>query len=123
MQRIVVVIMHIAVLYAMYAIGSWIQISLNLLIPGSVIGMILLFLLLMTNIIKVTWIDKGAKFIISHLTFFFIPATVGIMNYFELFSGKGSLLILIVLISTVLVMAGSGIVSQFLVLRKEGEKR
>ena len=111
--------MHIIILYGIYLIGNWIQVALNLFIPGSVIGMVLLFIFLMTNIIKVTWIEEGSKLIINHLTLFFIPATVGVMNYFELFKGNGFLLVLIALLSTALVMALSGVVSQWLMRRKE----
>lgn len=81
--------------------------------------MILLFILLSTNLVKVKWIEEGSHFIIKNLTLFFIPATAGILNYLDVFSGKGFLLILIVLISTVLVMAGSGLVSQWIIKRRE----
>lgn len=113
------VIIHIAILYVFYLFGNWILETLNLFIPGSVIGMILLFILLMTNIVNVTWVEEGARFMINDLALFFIPATVGVMDYFELFSGKGLYLVPIVLGSTALVMAGSGIVGQWLIRRKE----
>lgn len=113
------IIIQIAILYGIYLFGVLIQESLNLFVPGSVIGMILLFILLMTKVIKVTWIEDGSKLIINHLTLFFIPATAGIINYFGLFKGKGFYLILIALLSTALVMATSGIVSQWLLRRKE----
>lgn len=119
MLKLIKIIMHIIILYGIYLIGNWIQVALNLFIPGSVIGMVLLFIFLMTNIIKVTWIEEGSKLIINHLTLFFIPATVGVMNYFELFKGNGFLLVLIALLSTALVMALSGVVSQWLMRRKE----
>lgn len=93
---------------------------LNLVIPGSVIGMIILFLLLAANVIKPDWIEEGARFMVDHLVLFFIPATVGIINFFDLFAGKGFLLILIVLFSTLLVMSSSGVTSQWLMARKEG---
>ncbi|WP_342748219.1 CidA/LrgA family holin-like protein [Virgibacillus ndiopensis] len=119
MLRICKTIIQIAILYGLYIIGSWIQHSLHLFIPGSVIGLILLFILLSTNVVNMKWIEKGAKFFVAHLTLFFIPATVGILNYFDVFSGKGFLLIIIVLISTVLVMGGSGLISQWMIRRKE----
>jgi len=59
-----------------------------------------------------TWIEDGAVFFNNNLPLFFIPATVGIIDYFYLFSGKGFLLIIIVLVSTALVMSVSGLVSQ-----------
>ena len=81
--------------------------------------MILLFILLITNCMKLSWIEDGTKLFVNHLTLFFIPATVGIVNYLQLFSGKGLLLIIIVLISTGLVMGISGNISQWLVSKKE----
>ncbi|MFB4169062.1 CidA/LrgA family protein [Virgibacillus sp. JSM 102003] len=115
------IIIQIAFLYGIYLIGHWIQEALNLFVPGSVIGLIILFILLSTNVVREVWVEKGADFFLKHLTLFFIPATVGIINYFEVFSGKGFLLIVIVLVSTVLVMAGSGLVTQWMMRGKEVE--
>ncbi len=38
-------ILHIAILYGFYVLGSWIQELFNLVIPGSIIGMLLLLFL------------------------------------------------------------------------------
>ncbi|RLL42944.1 CidA/LrgA family holin-like protein [Oceanobacillus piezotolerans] len=116
------IFIHIIILYAFYQIGNWIQFIFNLLIPGSVIGMILLFLLLATNVIKVKWIEAGAAMMNKHLTLFFIPVTVGIMNYFDLFKGRGIILVLITIISTIIVMISSGLISQWLATRKEAKQ-
>lgn len=122
LKRFILIVLHIGILYLFNMIGTWLKDFLNLSVPGSVIGMLLLFTLLMTNIIKVEWIEAGAQFFVSNLVFFFIPATVGIIDYFDLFKGKGILLILIALISTILVMTTSGLTSQFLAKNKEGVK-
>lgn len=87
----------------------------DLFVPGSVIGMVLLFILLSLKIIKGNWIEIGASFMVRHLAFFFIPATVGLMSYPQLFMGNGFLLIVIVFVSTVLVMVLSGLISQSLI--------
>lgn len=116
--QIIKVIVQIALLSFLYVIGNEIQQMLHLPIPGSVIGMLLLFGLLSTNIIQESWIQSGSNVVIKHLTFFFIPATAGILDYFHVFSGKGSLLVLIVLFSTFLVMVGSGLTSQWILRRK-----
>lgn len=119
MVQAIKITLQIGILYIIYMMGEWIADRFNLLIPGSVIGMILLLALLFMRGIKVEWIEEGAGFMVRHLTFFFIPATVGIMQYFDVFAGKGFLLIIIVLISTVLVMAVSGLTGQLLWQRKE----
>lgn len=113
------IIVHIVILYIIFLMGNWIQQTWNLVVPGSVIGMLIFFVLLLTNVIKVKWVEEGTKLFVNHLTLFFIPATVGIINYFELFSGKGLLLVFIVLLSTAMVMGISGMVSQWLMGKKE----
>lgn len=115
------IILHIAFLYGIYLFGNWIQHVLGLVVPGSVIGMIILFIMLSTKILNVAWVEKGAKFMVNNLVLFFIPATVGIMNYFDLFAGKGFLLVVIVLFSTLLVMVSSGKMSQWVMRRRERE--
>lgn len=77
--------------------------------------------MLSTKILNVAWVEKGAKFMVNNLVLFFIPATVGIMNYFDLFAGKGFLLVVIVLFSTLLVMVSSGKMSQWVMRRRERE--
>lgn len=119
MLKTINIMIQIVILYGIYLLGNWIQVAFHLFVPGSVIGMVILFILLLTNVVKLTWIEAGSKLIINHLTLFFIPATVGIINYFGLFKGNGFFLVLIVLLSTALVMAGSGIVSQWFIKRKE----
>lgn len=108
------IVIQIGILFGIYSIGVWIQQYFKLFIPGSVIGLVLMFTLLTTGILKVNWIEKGARFMINHLVLFFIPATVGILNYYDLFKGKGILLILITIVSTLFVMVGSGVTSQML---------
>ncbi|MFC3041140.1 CidA/LrgA family protein [Virgibacillus xinjiangensis] len=121
MQKFVKVMLHVSVLFGMYWIGTRIQQAFDLFIPGSVIGLVLLFSLLMAGIVKPHWVDEGAQFVVRHLALFFIPATVGIMNYFGLFEGAGFMLVLIALGSTLVVMVVSGHVSQWLARRKYRE--
>lgn len=118
MAKIIRIIIQIGLLYIFYLIGSFIQTTFNLFIPGSVIGLILLFILLITNIIKPFWVESGARFMVNHLVLFFIPPTVGVMHYFDVFSGKGFLLILITIVSTIIVIGVSGMISEFLYKRK-----
>lgn len=107
-------VIQIGILFGVYSIGAWIQQYFNLFIPGSVIGLVLMFILLTTGILKANWIEKGARFMVNHLVLFFIPATVGLLNYYDLFKGKGIFLIVITVVSTLFVMLGSGVTSQML---------
>lgn len=119
LRKLLNILVQATILYAIYFIGVFIERTFHLPVPGSVIGMILLFILLLSNIVRPAWIENGAGFFTSHLTLFFIPATVGIVNYLNLFTGKGFLLILITILSTAFVMLSSSMVSQWLIGRKE----
>lgn|SRR5690625_4044088 len=111
--------MQTIVIFIIYYIGVFIQHLLNLFIPGSVIGLILLFLLLSLKIIKREWIEVSARFFMKHLAIFFIPSTVGLIGYFYLFNGKGIVLIFVALISTIFVMFSSALISSWLTPKKD----
>ena len=49
-------------------------------LPGSVISMILLFLLLLTKFVKPAHIAEKSDFLLKNMAFFFIPAGVAIME-------------------------------------------
>ncbi|MGI8313790.1 CidA/LrgA family protein [Halobacillus mangrovi] len=119
MHNGIIIPIQIALLYGIYLIGKGIQSVFDLFIPGSVIGMILLFILLSFKVIPEWLLQRGITFMVRNLPFFFIPATVGIISYAYVFKGKGMLLIGIGLLSTVLVMALAGLVTQWMVRRRE----
>ncbi len=119
-MRIIRTIAQIAILWVFYYIGVLIVEWTNIFIPPGIIGLVLLWALLMTNVINVKLIQDGASFSIAFLTLFFIPSTVGVVEYPELLTLSGLLLVLAVFVSTVIVIVVTGKVSQF-IERKEQE--
>ncbi|MGM9943498.1 MAG: CidA/LrgA family protein [Lysinibacillus sp.] len=119
-MKIIRTIAQIAILWVFYYIGVLIVEWTNIFIPPSIIGLVLLWALLMLNIINVKLIQDGASFLIAFLTLFFIPSTVGVVEYPELLTLSGVLLVLAVFVSTVIVIIVTGKVSQY-IERKEQE--
>lgn len=116
------IIYQVAILFGVFYIGNWIQDFFKLFIPGSVIGLIIMFILLTTGIVSPRFIKNGSSYMVKHLVLFFIPTTVGVINFYQLFIGKGILLIVITIISSLLVMISAGYTSQFLARGKEREQ-
>jgi holin-like protein len=114
-MKIIKMVLQIAVLYLFYLVGTWIQQYFHLFIPGSVLGMLLLFALLMLKVFPEKWIQTGANTLLFYLPLFFIPATVGVIEHLDLFAGKGLLLILIVVISTLFTIGVTGSVAQWFI--------
>lgn len=112
-MKIISIILQLFVITGFYLLGEAIQVFFNIPLPGSIIGFLLLFTALMLKIYPLEWIESGAHFLLAFLSLYFIPATVGVVEYGELFSGKGMLLIPIVIASTFLTMAVAGWVSQY----------
>lgn len=113
-MQVIRVIAQIAILWGFYFVGQLIVAWTGIFIPASIIGLLLLWICLMTKIIKVKLIQAGASFLIAFLTLFFVPTTVGVMEYPELLTVEGGLLLLAVVISSAVTLVFSGKVSQFI---------
>ena len=48
--------------------------------PGSVLGMILMFLALYFKLIRPEWIRKSSEFLTKNMTVLFIPSAIGIID-------------------------------------------
>lgn len=70
--------------------------------PGSVIGMILLFLSLFFKIINPENVKSTATVITKNMAVFFVPAAVGLMAYVELMANNMLAILLGIGISTIL---------------------
>ncbi|TYR79848.1 CidA/LrgA family holin-like protein [Priestia megaterium] len=102
-----------------FLIGQSISQWLHLPVPGSIIGLLLLFLLLHFKIIKLKWIEQGGNLLIGELLLFFIPAIVGLMNYGDVLKSFGIQIIIIITVSTIIVMSLTGIIAEYISKRKE----
>ncbi|NEU29995.1 CidA/LrgA family protein [bacterium LRH843] len=122
MMKWIHMIGHFLILSSFYFIGVWIQQTLNLFIPGSIIGMLLLFIMLVTKLLPVRLIETGSAYILRHMPLLFIPVTVGILQFLDVFAGKGLLIIGVNVVSTVIVLLTTGAISQSLSKQKEVDR-
>ena len=111
-MKYLLITIQILVLYLFNLLGEIISSMLKLPLPGSILGLLLLFICLHFKVIPDAYIKQGAGFLLVLLPLFFIPATVGIIQYPEFLSGKGILLIVLVMISTFLTLIVAGRVSE-----------
>jgi len=88
-------------------------------IPGSILGIVVVFILLETKILRLEWIELGANWLLAELLLFFIPAAVGIMKYFPMLEADGLQILFVVVFSTIIVMVSSGLTAGFISSRKE----
>ena len=65
--------------------------------PGSLIGMILLFIFLLVGIIKVHSIDEVSKFFIDNMGIFFVPGAITILNKLDVLNNVWWKLVIVIL--------------------------
>lgn len=92
---------------------------LHLPIPGSIIGMFILFLLLESGLIRLSWVEAGASWLLAELLLFFVPSAIGVMNYSSLLEADGLQVLAVVLLGTFAVIAGSGLLTGAIYKMKE----
>lgn len=116
------IIKQIGVIFSICWIAQILESALPFDFPASVIGMILLFLLLTGGLLKVDHIREKSDFLLSNMAFFFIPAGVSIINYFDVLKGCVLQLVVICAVSTVVTFAVTAY-SMKLVLWLMGRKK
>ncbi|NGP46601.1 CidA/LrgA family holin-like protein [Bacillaceae bacterium SIJ1] len=118
-MHFITLIGQLAIIAGFYVVGEWLSNQYQLLLPGSIIGLLLLLCCLQLGWIKLQWVERGAAVLLAELLLFFVPSTVGVVDYPELFGWVGVKTELVVLVSTVFVMVITGMLADYLYVRKK----
>lgn len=104
-------------------IGEILKSVLSFPIPASIYGMVLMFVLLLTGIIKLDQVRDAGKFLIEIMPVMFIPAGVGLMSSWNVLQPVLLPVSIITVITIFTVMGVTGIVSQFIITKSKGETK
>lgn len=101
-------------LIALQIIGDWISHALDIPIPGSIIGMLLLlcFLIIKGSVSKP--LAETAQSLFPYLPLLLIPASVGVIQYGELLQVEGFAVISALVISAVASLIAVPFIFKFL---------
>lgn len=99
--------------------GELLNWLLPLPVPASIYGIILLFIALMTKVIKVEHIKETSNFLLAIMPVLFLPPAVGLIPAWD--SVRPNLLefVLITLVSTFVVMAAAGYMTQYVIRKRK----
>lgn len=114
-------IFQLAIIFGISFIGELLNALLPLPVPASVYGLVILFLLLCTKIIKLEQVETVSEYLMAIMPLFFIEPTVGIMNSYGLVKGNILGLFIACFLSFVAVIGVTGVVSQTMI--RFGRKR
>jgi len=104
-------------------LGEILNLLLPLPVPASIYGMVLLFMCLMTGLIKLPQIEETADLLLNVMPIFFISPTVSIMSSVGMMKDDLLGVLLTCIVSTLVVMAVTGWVAQAVMKRSEKETK
>ncbi len=102
-------------------LGEILYMLLPLPVPASIYGLVLMLAALCTKVIKPEQVKETAVFLIEIMPVMFIPASVGLIESWDSLQGILLPVAVTILVTTVLVFAVTGLVSQG-VIRKSNRK-
>lgn len=97
--------------------GEVLSFLLPLPIPASIYGLVLMLILLLTGLVKLQQVKTAADFMIEIMPLMFIGPSVGLMESLPALKAMLLPLTVILVVSTVVTMAATGLTAQSLIRR------
>ncbi|MEY4475134.1 MAG: hypothetical protein RL248_901 [Pseudomonadota bacterium] len=93
-----------AIIYLCLWVGKTLALLLPMAIPGSIIGMLILFALLASQILPSIWVKPGCHILIRYMALLFVPIGVGVMQYYDQLTRQFGPIVVSCFVSTLIVM-------------------
>lgn len=101
-----------------YFIGELLSLLVKGFLPGSIIGMLLLFLSLYFKLLNPENVRSAATTITKNMAVFFVPAAVGLMAYWKLVAENLTAIVTAIVVSTLLTLATVALIQDKLEKRR-----
>lgn len=95
---------------------------LHVPLPGNVIGLLLLLAALTLRLVKLEWIEAPAQFLLRHMMLFFVPYVIAVVRLRQTLADNWLALLGGMVFSTLLAMAVTGWIAQWLAPREESRR-
>lgn len=77
----------------------------SFVVPAPLMGMIILYILLVTHIIKLPMVEKAGDGMLSILPFLFIPSGIQLIDHMDIIKKEGIKVFIIAIVSTIIILA------------------
>lgn len=110
---------QLGIILGISCVGECLHAVISLPVPASVYGLVIMLILLMTGALNTQQVRPTATRLIELMPIMFVPPAIGLTQVWNRLSSAWVGFVVICLVSTLVVMAISGRVTQA-VLRREG---
>ena len=100
-------------------LGELLNTLLPLPVPASIYGLLIMFILLLTKVIKVEHVRETSDLFLVTMPMFFVVAGVGVIDYWGVIKPRLVPAIIIMLVVTIVIMVATGKITQALIKAKE----
>lgn len=111
------------IILAVSLMGEILKAVLPLPIPASIYGMVLMFVFLLTGVIKLSQVRETGRFLIEIMPVMFIPAGVGLMSSWNVLEPVLLPVSVITVITIFTVMGATGLISQAIIRHSAKEAK
>lgn len=111
-----------ALIYTCLYAGIALSYVLPVAIPGSVIGLVILFLLLSWQLVPARWVQPGGNLLIRYMALLFVPVSVGVMQYVDVLRRQFGPVVISCVVSTFIVLLVVSISGEWLQHRQGRDK-
>ena len=111
---------QLMILFVISLIGEGISSFFHLPIPGSIIGLIILFIALQFKWLRTRHVNMVGNFLLANMTILFLPAAVGIMDRYEVIAPFLGPIVIIIVGAIVLNIVVIALVVNYVKNRYEG---
>ncbi len=116
-------IRQFAIILTISFIGEGCHFFIPLPIPASIYGLLILLFALRAGIVRVESVQDVGRFLVEIMPLMFIPAAVGLMETWPLLEPVFVPFLVILVVSTILVMAVTGWCTQGILRLEEKKKK
>ena len=108
------------IILLMSVLGGVLNWLIPLPIPATVWGMVLMFLALMTGLVKLDQVEDTADFFMGIMPMLFVPLAVGLMDTWQILADHAMPIIIIVVASFFICYAVTGKTADIIISRSSG---
>ncbi len=108
MRKGVRILEGFVILLFMQSLGELLSRSFQLILPGNLTGLVLLFISLAAGIVKLEQVEEAVTLLLDNMMALFIPLNVGLITIWPLLKKEGLAIVVSLLASTVIVLVLTG---------------
>lgn len=94
-------------------------VTLNIVLPPALLGMIILTILLLTKVVSMKTVEGTCNILLYIMGLLFIPPAISLVLYYDIISKEFFPIVVTMLLSTVIVMLVTGKTVQLMITRKQ----